>query len=106
MVNLPINSQTITVIFSIAVSFLVGFAVFITTENKVGELDRRENARYIEQNKRIDAGDVRFEKMQSTLNANNEQNIRLGVLVQVLTEAVTGLRADIKELNDRQRQKK
>jgi hypothetical protein len=89
--------------FSIAMALLVGVATFITTDNKVGELDRRENARYAEQNKRIDANDIRFEKIENTLTTNNEQNIRLGVLVQVLTEAVTGLRADIKELNDKQR---
>jgi SHS2 domain-containing protein len=97
MVNPPINSQTIGVSFSIAVALLTGVAIFITTQNKVGELERREDDRHIEQNKRMEDINADIGELKTGIKAIT----RLEVSLEFLAKNIEDLKFEIRQSNQK-----
>jgi hypothetical protein len=97
MANPLINSQTLGLCFAVAVSLFSGVTTFITTQNKVGEIDRREDARYIEQNKRMDNIDADIGELKTGIKAIT----RLEVSLEFLAKNIEELKFEIRQSNQK-----
>lgn len=97
MTNPLINSQTLGLCFAVAVSLFSGVTTFITTQNKVGEIDRREDARYIEQNKRMDNIDADIGELKTGIKAIT----RLEVSLEFLAKNIEELKFEIRQSNQK-----
>ena len=97
MANPFINSQTLGLCFAVAVSLFSGVTTFITTQNKVGEIDRREDARYIEQNKRMDNIDADIGELKTGIKAIT----RLEVSLEFLAKNIEELKFEIRQSNQK-----
>ena len=97
MANPLINSQTLGLCFAVAVSLFSGVTTFITTQNKVGEIDRREDARYIEQNKRMDNMDADIGELKTGIKAIT----RLEVSLEFLAKNIEELKFEIRQSNQK-----
>lgn len=97
MANSLINSQTLGLCFAVAVSLFSGVTTFITTQNKVGEIDRREDARYIEQNKRMDNIDADIGELKTGIKAIT----RLEVSLEFLAKNIEELKFEIRQSNQK-----
>ena len=97
MANPLINSQTLGLCFAVAVSLFSGVTTFITTQNKVGEIDRREDAIYIEQNKRMDNIDADIGELKTGIKAIT----RLEVSLEFLAKNIEELKFEIRQSNQK-----